>query len=215
MVRTTLINCLSMCSERRPSKAVLALSAMNNFGSPISPLGGSAMIPRSAILLLAICCGCATATRVVDDYDWPPDRFEIGFPSRNWQLVSHLSGGNEVHMTYRPYNIFGSNQREAVSISFYSPRFVGQPMSAEAVFMGVTNWLGRDGGLTVSIIERADDAIIYRWSLKAAGGIDRVVAGRRGLYRLQYSRSSGPLSVKQERTWLPIIKNARLAHKAT
>src|SRR6266545_4271728 len=101
-----------------------------------------AMLPRSAILLLAILCGCATGTRLADDYDWPPDRFQIGFPSRNWQLVSHLSGGNEVHMTYRPHAVFGVSQREAVAVSFYSPRFVGQLMSPQDVFMGATNWLG-------------------------------------------------------------------------
>ena len=152
-------------------------------------LGGLAILPRSAILLLAICCGCATGTRVVNDYDWPPDRFQIGFPSRSWQLVSRLAGGNEVHMTYRPHNIFGLSQREAVTVSFYSPRFVGQPMSPQDVFAGVTNRLGRDGGLTVSIVDRTDDAIIYRWNLKGAGGIERVVSGVTGHFKTSHGRA--------------------------
>src|SRR5262245_3635744 len=140
----------------------------------------SSALTHSAILLLAFCCGCATGTRLADDLDWPPDRFQIGFPSSRWQLVSRVSGGNEVHMTYRSHSLFGVSKREAVAVSFYSPRVVGQPISPQDVFMGVTNWLGRNGGLRVSVVEKTDDGIVYRWSLKEAGGIERVVPGRRG-----------------------------------
>jgi hypothetical protein len=180
------------------------------------------MFKHFAILSLGLLCGCATGSRVaVGSYNWTPEHFQFFFPSGGWRQVNRLTSNGEDHIMYERRCLFRASHREQVAISSYVPTRSGsQPGYPEDVFRNVTNWLAQSYALRVKIVERTDNSITWEWSgvqrgsLPSASGIEKIVRGEMGLYRLQYGHRSVPLSPKQEQIWLPIIKNARLVREA-
>jgi hypothetical protein len=162
---------------------------------------------------VALLGGCSSFTAATD-YAWPPDRFRIAFPDNHWQLASYIIGGNETHIGYQHRTFFGTKRNETVALSFYVPRTTDKVLLAEDLFKQTTNWFGRNGGVSVSIVQRTNDLIIYALRSEGTVGIEKIVPGRAGLYHLRYSfTSSQPWQLaNHERDWLPIIKDAELIH---
>ncbi len=188
---------------------------------PTILLAWKTMLQRFAVLLVALVCGCATGSRTaLDHYRWAPEYFELAFPSSGWRYVNSLTSNGEHHEFYERRLLFCSRHGEQVSTSSYLPTRVGtEPAGADEVFKNVTNFLSQSYCLSVVVVERADDAITWEWSGISRGkaasqsGVEKIVRGTRGLYRLTYSHNSASLSPKQKRTWIPVIRDAKLVRR--
>lgn len=178
------------------------------------------MIWRFTILLSVLLCGCATEKRLgLDHYQWAPEHFEITVKSGGWRFQTLLSGGGEYHEIYERSSFLGADHRESIYATAYPTKPEIGPGSIEVVFRNVTNFLSGVYVLSVTIVERSDNAITWKWSgisksrLPTTSGIEKIVKGEKGVYRLGYTCRSAILSRKQEQTWVPIIKNAALVQK--
>jgi len=126
-----------------------------------------------------------------------------------------FQNNGERHEFYERRFPFYSCHSEQVSTSSYLPTFVGaKPATADEVFRNVTNFLSQSSSLWVSAVERTDDAITWEWSSPSQSGIEKIVSGASGVYRLTYACRSASLSPKQRRTWVPVIKGAKLVRRA-
>lgn len=174
------------------------------------------MLHRVAVLSVVLLCGCATGSRTaLDHYGWAPEHFEVAFPSDGWRYVVSLQNNGERHEFYERRFLFCSCHSEQVSTSSYLPTLVGaKPATPDEVFRNVTNFLSQSSSLWVSAVERTDDAITWEWSSPSQSGIEKIVRGASGVYRLTYACRSASLSPKQKRTWVPVIKDAKLARRA-
>jgi hypothetical protein len=179
------------------------------------------MLQTVAVFALALLCGCATGSRMtLDHYLWAPEHFEVSFPSDGWRYVNSLQNNGERHEFYERRFLFCACSSEQVSTSSYLPTRVGaEPASPDEVFRNVTNFLSQSYFLSVIVLERTDVAITWEWSGISKGkgssqsGIEKIVRGASGVYRLTYARRSASLSPRQRRMWVLVIKDAKLARR--
>ena len=178
---------------------------------------------KISFLAATLLCGCATASRTtLNQYRWAPECFKVTFPSDGWRFVNSLTGPGEHHELYERRSLLCLHHDEQISATSYLPTQIGaEQASPEEVFTNVTTFLSQSYSLSVIIVERANDFITWEWSgiskNKASSqcGVEKVVKGTRGLYRLRYVRGSASLSPKQKRVWISAIKDARLVQSPT
>jgi hypothetical protein len=180
------------------------------------------MLRCLALAFAAMLCGCATGHQVtLNHYRWSPEEFQITFPSAGWRFITSLTSNGEHHEFYECRSLFSCGGSGQVGVSSYLPTHSGAgPARPEAVFKNVTNFLSQSYSLSVIVVESTDDAITWEWSgvskSKAASqsGVEKVVRGESGTYRLRYVSGSVALTPSQRRIWIPIIQHAKLSRRA-
>ena len=181
-----------------------------------------AMLRCLAFVFAAMLFGCATGHHVrLNHYRWSTEEFQITFPSAGWRFITSLTSNGEHHEFYECRSLFSCGGSGQVGVSSYLPTHSGTgPASPEAVFTNVTNFLSQSYSLSVIVVRRTDDTITWEWSgvsksnAAPQSGVEQVVRGERGTYRLRYVSGSAALTPTQRRIWIPIIQNAKLSRRA-
>jgi len=181
----------------------------------------STIIRRFIALSVLLFCGCATeSSTTLDHYHWAPDFFAITFPSGGWRYVNSFTSNGEHHEFFEHQSLFRSSHSEQVSASSYVPTRVGaESASINEVFKNVTNFLSQSYSLSVVIVENKPDSLTWEWNgiskgkLQAESGVEKIIRGTGGMYRLRYVCSAASLSPRQRRAWIPIIKDAELLRR--
>ena len=181
------------------------------------------MIRRITILSLVLLCGCATGSRMtLNHYRWSPEEFEIVFPSAGWRFANSLTSNGEHHEIFERRTLFYTDHSEQVSITSYLPTRGGTGSAKPLeVFANVTNFLSQHYLLSVTVIETTNDTITWEWSgpskgkLPTQSGVEKIVRGDSGTYRLRYVSGSISLTPTQRRVWIPVIQNAKLSQRAS
>lgn len=180
-------------------------------------------MPRClALVLAAMLCGCASGHHVtLNHHRWSPEEFQITFPSSGWRFTTSLTSNGEHLEIYERRFLFSSGGSGQLSISSYLPTHPGVgPASPEQVFTNVSNSLSQSYALSVAIVQKTEDTITWEWSGVSKGkaapqsGIEKIVRGESGTYRLRYVSDSASLTPNQRRIWIPLVQNAKLSRRA-
>ncbi|HTG31589.1 MAG TPA: hypothetical protein VLB76_01560 [Thermoanaerobaculia bacterium] len=141
-----------------------------------------------------------------------PERWKFNFDSRQWQLGSQSTDGQQAIREYIPQRETMEAWSELVTSYYHQGT-----LPPKAIFENMKSQLSKNcPSLRISIIEESATSILFEWRHKGCGGfppqheIKRIAQNSSGVLFLAYVAKTEQLSEERRKSWVSILREATL-----